>query len=173
MKTFDEIVDEVFYKRVSEHIKVQINSLLERKYISKTLHSQELLTKMYKRSEIYAKQPDVSEPFIAVCTLILEKPNRFHLQDSTDSRKTVVVDKSNNQKFITKTNVYGLFEPWTERKVIYPSFLTEDENRLLVETIQEWHGFMSDKIKEDREKREQKRKDKFRQEMIDLYKEDM
>jgi len=59
------------------------------------------------------------------------------------------------------------------RLVRYPSFLTKDEKKLLISVLDEWYSFTKDKLRADQERLEQKRKDKFRQEMIDLYKGDI
>lgn len=144
------------------------------RYSKKVSQPREIIDVLYKRSYVYAYNPDVSEPIITVCKLMLEEHNRFHLEKGS-TEWIVIIDKLTKQKFVSH-RVPSFIVPWSfqqEDKVVSPSFLTDDENKLLAHIMIKWFNKES-KILEDKiRKREQKRNDKHRQEMIDLYKEDM
>lgn len=106
---------------------------------------------------------------------MLEKHSRFHLEKN-NKEKSVIVDKFTKQKFISYrvpifvSMALGFQQ---EDEVVYPSFLTEDENKLLAYVMNEFRKEEVKILSDKKQKREQQRKDKYRQEMIDLYKEDM
>ena len=119
---------------------------------------------------------DVQEPVVKICKRILEKPNRFHLVKSFDTEQytyfqqhrvktghgwKVIQDKDTGQKFIREKKTSC---------VTNPSFLTYDEKVLLTVVIDEWYNYMKESLAQKQIEIENKRKDKFRQEMIELYK---
>lgn len=123
---------------------------------------------------------DIGEPVVKICKRILEKPYRFcslknqeqiveHRLEYISSFNTVLEevvpeikvlqDKDTQVKFVLKNG-----------EVENLSYLTRDENFLLSACIQEWYDSNNELLKHKEEKAEQKRKDKYRQEMIDQYK---
>ena len=120
---------------------------------------------------------DVQEPIVKICKRILEKPNRFHLVKALETNKVVksprrayvehivswgvIQDKDTGQKFIREKQTSC---------VTNPSFLTYDEKVLLTSVIDEWYNYMKESLVQKEIKLENKRKDKFRQEMVELYK---
>ena len=184
MKSFEQIVDKCF-KPIKVHLNfmdqrekdlaVQSNTkgvvnLIASKYIEKKYnYSKELMSGGFFHGK------DINEPVVKICRRILDSPERFYLV-STETKyskdydgwmyvnrayiaKFVVQDRDTNQKFVVETGILKL-----------PTCLTNDESRLLAATLREWYANRKDIECEKKLKREQKRKDKFRQELTDLYK---
>lgn len=179
MKNFDEIVDELF----------KPNFILKKKYhwkkgchveSGKYKRAREEIQRRYLASLKVVKPcyGDINEPITKICRLMLDNPSRFVLVEEgvwemlrMDARgyhtirefyPKVIQDKVTQQKFVF--NEQGGVE--------MPSFLTEDESELLFEVSEEWYIHSKNIIKENKLKQEQKRKEKHRQELVELYKED-
>lgn len=196
MESFDSLVDRLF-KPLSD--KSNIMGIISRGDDQNYTHCRDIVEKYYKQTPdqcIYSKyvysqaivKPyygyDIGEPVSKICKRILEKPNRFH---SVKESKRVVIsvphyphtvrfgieyreeeitpqllvlqDKDTQVKFIVKSGIIKNL-----------SYLTGDENKLLVACIEEWYNHNREQIAEKEKRNEQKRKDKFRQEMIEQYK---
>lgn len=134
---------------------------------SKYDYAKEIMKPFYGR--------DIGEPVVKICKRILEKPRRFHaLKWGNYSIKSnegvfgwtsspitkVLQDKDTQVKF-----VLGEYN-----KISHPTYLTDDEQKLLYTVISEWSKSEHKRITEKEKIRDQKRKDKFRQEMVDIYK---
>jgi hypothetical protein len=117
---------------------------------------------------------DIGEPIVKICNRILACPDRFvmvkegvvhwvyspcgeaHLHGAT-----VLQDKDvPSGKF-----VFGGGE------TTFPTFLTPDESKLLYTVAQEWYLSKKDEIDRKKQLREQQKLDKFRQELMNDYKE--
>jgi len=78
-------------------------------------------------------------------------------------KKYVIEDKGTKQKFVIE-----------EKGVVYPTCFNQDESILLRYVFDAWYVSYAQELiskrEEKRKVREQKRKNKFRQELTDLYK---
>lgn len=175
MKTFEEIVDRCFKPRKPDKLYLPHRTICSDEAFSKT---KDFIDVLYGYSECLSKLhygKDINEPVIKICERILNKPERLHLVDTKIKyskdydgwvfverayiSKFVVQDKDTNQKFVVENGTLKI-----------PTCLTDDENRLLAATLREWNDHMKASEEDKKLKREQKRKDKFRQELTDLYK---
>lgn len=183
MKTFEQVVDKClkpakvyldYMDQCQKILAIQNNTkgvvnLVASKYIEKKyIYSKNLMS-----GDFYGK--DINEPVVKICKRILNNLNRFQLdvykegisKDCNNGvwvgrpyvSKFVVVDRDTNQKFVVENNILKI-----------PTCLTDDENRILVAVLKEWYTNRQTIEKDKKVKREQKRKDKFRQELTDLYK---
>lgn len=184
MKTFEQIVDMClkpakvhldYMDQCEKILAIQNNTqgvvnLIASKYIEKKY----IYSKILMSGNLYGRE--INEPVIKICKRILNKPNRFHLvidkigtsedhdnngfwTKRTYTKGFILRDRDTNQQFIIEYNTLK-----------FPTCLTDDENRLLAATLREWYTNRKDIECEKKLKREQKRKDKFRQELTDLYK---
>lgn len=128
------------------------------------------------RTPFYGR--DVQEPVVKICKRILDKPNRFHLVKDYKVEQTiksfrgcvlsvtetvgwkVIQDKDTQQKFVRKD---------TGGVVSNLSCLTYDEQVLLTAVLCEWYNHQKEILAEKKAIREEKRKQKFRKELSDLY----
>ncbi|UZV41252.1 hypothetical protein vBVpaMR16F_186 [Vibrio phage vB_VpaM_R16F] len=175
----DEIVDYRLYTRLDMYREYRYNNGLYNKERSKLL-----IGKMYEYSREIIKPhygKDINEPVFKICSRILSEPKRFNLinteYDVRDSyseniyeynvtnflKKYVIEDKGTKQKFVIE-----------EKGVVYPTCFNQDESILLRYVFDAWYVSYAQELiskrEEKRKVREQKRKDKFRQELTDLYK---
>jgi hypothetical protein len=116
----------------------------------------------------------IGEPIVKICNRILTCPNRFIVVKEGVVKEyfkysspvvvrgvTVLQDKDvSSGKF-----VFG------GDKTIFPTFLTPDESKLLYAVAQEWYKTQKDEIDRKKQLREQEKRDKFRQELMNYYKE--
>ena len=56
------------------------------------------------------------------------------------------------------------------KRILKPSFFNPEESLLLYTCLSEWYDYTKYKREENERKKEQERKDKLRQELIDTYK---
>ncbi|AGH31994.1 hypothetical protein VPIG_00137 [Vibrio phage PWH3a-P1] len=183
MKTFEQIVDECFKPNkvvllytderdrdlaLRTGTKSVVNLIAKQYIYKKYIYSSKVMS-----GDFYGK--DINEPVIKICKRILDKHERFSLihdyqYESVNTHNGVlctestlqgfsIMDKDTNKKFVVS---------WGRVKNL--SFLTEDENQLLAKVLREWYDFRKGLEHEKKLKREQKRKNKFRQELTDLYK---
>lgn len=162
MKTFEQIVDACFKPEKPDGTKRDIFHNI------RLLSSKEMLYELETYSSYISKPfygADINEPVVTICKRILTKPERFslvcvkHDEYVHIPEKLVVVCRDTGQRFVVI---------WD--KITNLSFLTDDENKLLYEVFHEWYEAMKVVEHEKKIKREQRRKDKFRQELTDLYK---
>mgnify|MGYP000550948505 CR=1 FL=1 len=189
MESFNGIVDGLFkparkllsYRdvspdRVRRERDKSLNQISAKWIHSKYVYSQYIVKPYYGY--------DIGEPVSKICKRILEKPKRFisvkefkgvvvnvphsshtgkrgveYREEVITPQLLVLQDKDMQVKFVVDGSI-----------IKNSSYLTEDENKLLVACIEEWYNHNREQLAEKEKRNEQKRKDKFRQEMIEQYK---
>lgn len=174
MKTFNEIVDELFKPACGfeeKHHWVRGNWVPNTKYST----AKEEIQRRYLRSlktvcPFY--HADINEPVIRICKLMLEDPERFTVErvgrEHVSSLYSYYIegfieeikDQITQQEF--KFNEYSLLSP---------DCFNAFERRLLFTVVNEWHMYIQGVNKQKKMKLEQTRKQKERDELTELYKE--
>ncbi|MFT1654830.1 hypothetical protein ACOKQT_17950 [Vibrio cholerae] len=183
MKSFDEIVDGLWkpvktkkdiydtptWKEYYSVVKGDVKICSPSKVINlKAFYAKELMQPFYGRG--------VQEPVVKICKRILEKPNRFHLvkelerytrtislcSPTTNVYKGwgVIEDKDTKQKFARKN---------IDFEISNLSCLTYHEQVLLTAVLDEWYNHQKEILAKKKAAREEKRKERFRKELSDLY----
>ncbi|CAL9995890.1 hypothetical protein VPHD479_0364 [Vibrio phage D479] len=111
---------------------------------------------------------DVEEPAIAIIDKMINTPTRFHIATQTEGFRhgssCVIVDKDTQVKFVAVYNNHiGRFE------MTIPSCFTETENRVIANAL--WFVVCRQRQAQaaKQQKREEKRKQAFRDELMQQY----
>ena len=181
MKTFEGIIDECFRPKKPDGFEYTTSGSLT---LRRNCKSRDLIHQLQVYSSFILKPfygKDINEPVIKICNLVLTTPKRFNLISTEYGlrgsysenineynitsflKKYVIEDKGTKQKFVIE-----------EKGVVYPTCFNQDESILLRYVFDAWYVSYTQELiskrEEKRKVREQKRKDKFRQELTDLYK---
>ena len=182
MRSFDEVVDDLWKPRSYVYNKLTLDIYSEVVYKDMDKWNTAARNTIERKQQYAEKlmQPfygrDVQEPIVKICKRILEKPNCFHLVKEIEHKENycnekfysiakvvswgVVQDKDTQQKFVRK-NTVGV--------VSNLSCLTYDEQVLLTAIFNEWYNHQKETIAQKKATREEKRNERFRKELSDLY----
>lgn len=199
MKTFDEVLNELFRDKYEQILNRSYSAgkvgvckdfwlggsviIWNTDYTSKEQwrsRCNHVLGLKYQESKQVLKPyrgKDIGEPVVKICKRILEKPYRFcslKNQEQVTERIgsafhfnivellpeiKILLDKDTQVKFVLKDGYIANL-----------SYLTRGEQHLLGACIEEWYDSNRKLLEHKKQIREQKRKDKYRQEMVDQYK---
>jgi hypothetical protein len=122
----------------------------------------------------YAKNlMSIGEHVGKICKLILQKPEKFEMIESgtVEYKLNALAECYQLNGVVVMRDIHtGVDFVFKAGKCCKPDYLNEVESAFLFKCAQEWYSEMEKGIKNKKQLREQKRKDKHRQEMIEMYK---
>ena len=165
MKTFEQIVDEVFKQEDKYRCLLR---LTENMGYTGNLTPKEILSWKEEYSKKLA-QPyygaDIQEPVVAICKKVLEKPECFERVFYAPSYNHYsVLDKTTKTVFrFDRRELWDVSE--YETPLTQPLCFTEDEKQLITSAFEEWNLW----FEKSEQERSEVEKRQYRQKLINLY----